>query len=279
MRVLYYSDLHTEILESQTREVGWTMMYPLSLGPDLDVQRGYVDLVILAGDIGMFRETRSVTAQGYAKAVSDYLSCPVVLVPGNHEYYGGSFPGDRDDLLRTPLPGVTVLDREVAYFPHPSGQLRVLGATLWTDYAVLGNQQQAMDRARTSIADHRRISSESGDTFRPEDALAEHLKSRKWISDRLGELHVGPTIIVTHHVPHPAARNLAFAPNDSLLPIFVSDCDDLIAKAGSQSVSAWIFGHHHYCVDVGVSGVPLLSAQPGYPGEKTGWRGPGVLVL
>jgi hypothetical protein len=30
---------------------------------------------------------------------------------------------------------------------------------------------------------------------------------------------------------------------------------------------------------VEVSGVPLVSAQPGYPGENTAWIGPGYLEL
>jgi hypothetical protein len=44
-------------------------------------------------------------------------------------------------------------------------------------------------------------------------------------------------------------------------------------------VKAWIFGHHHWSHAVEVSGVPLVSAQPGYPGENTAWIGPGYLEL
>jgi hypothetical protein len=44
-------------------------------------------------------------------------------------------------------------------------------------------------------------------------------------------------------------------------------------------VAAWIFGHHHGCHAVDCRGVRLLSAQLGYPGEATGWVGPGLLEL
>jgi hypothetical protein len=276
MHIIYFSDIHIEIGESQTR-TGWVDIYPLDLGPDLSLHRGRVDLAILAGDIGTIRPIRSVTAQSYAQQVSEYLGCPVVFVPGNHEYYGGLFPGDRDVLRSQPLPGVSVLDRGMAYFPHPEGQLRVLGATFWTDYSVLGDQHQAMELARRFINDHWRISLADGTQFMPEGALAEHLKSREWLSNRLEEPHLGPTIIVTHHVPHPAARNCNFPPDDPLGPIFFSDCHELIAAAAPKGVAAWIFGHHHYCVDVMISGVRLLSAQRGYPRERTGWTAPGEI--
>jgi hypothetical protein len=182
-------------------------------------------------------------------------------------------------LRRQAGSGVTVLDRGMAYFDHSQGQLRVLGATLWTDYSVQGDQRRSMDLARRSIRDHRRISLPNGDKFSPESALAEHVKSINWLSNRLEEFHLGPTVIVTHHVPHLAARNANFPIDDPLGPAFYSDCTQLIEMASRVRVSAWIFGHHHYCVDETVSGVRLLSAQPGYPDERTGWTGPGVLDI
>ncbi len=278
MRIIYFSDIHIEFRERQP-ETGWVDIYPLGLGPDLQAYRGRVDLAILAGDIGTIRAGSFGTAQDYAQQVSEYLECPVVFVPGNHEYYGGFFPADRDSLRRQPQSGVTILDRGMAYFPHPEGQLRVLGVTFWTDYFALDDQSHAMDVARQSINDHQRITLADWTRFKPEDALAEHLLSREWLSNRLEEFHLGPTIIVTHHVPHPAARNHNFAIDDPLGPVFFSDCSQLIEAAGLKGVTAWIFGHHHYCVDVTVSGVRLLSAQLGYPGEGTGWSGPGVLDI
>jgi hypothetical protein len=88
----------------------------------------------------------------------------------------------------------------------------------------------------------------------------------------------GPTVVVTHHVPHPAAAHPGHGLNE-LAPAFCSDCTDLIAAAASVGARAWIFGHHHWSHAVEVCGVPLLSAQPGYPEEETGWSGPGRLEL
>src|SRR5688500_2855524 len=98
MRILYYSDIHIEIRENETR-VPWCTRYPLDLGPNLSPFLGITDLVVLAGDIGPIRPRREVSAHLYAMQASEYLDCPVVLIPGNHEYYGGCFPEDRKQIL------------------------------------------------------------------------------------------------------------------------------------------------------------------------------------
>ena len=88
----------------------------------------------------------------------------------------------------------------------------------------------------------------------------------------------GRHLIVTHHVPHLTACHPGHGLN-ALAPAFCSDCDDLIAAASGAGAVAWIFGHHHWSHRLEVHGVKLLAAQPGYPGEDTGWTGPGVLTL
>ena len=94
----------------------------------------------------------------------------------------------------------------------------------------------------------------------------------------VAEPHDGPTLIVTHHVPHLNARHPRYGLN-ALTPAFCSDCGDLIGAAASAGAVAWIFGHHHWSHCLEMHGLPLLTAQPGYPGEDTGWIGPGVLTL
>ncbi len=277
MRVLYFSDVHIEIRADGSR-VPWTEIYPLDLGPDLSAFAGTVDLVVLAGDIGTIRRRGDVSTVAYAEQVGGYLRCPVVVVPGNHEYYRGRFEDDREALIATTASGVTALDRGEIRVPFQDQSLRILGATLWTDYALLGDPRSAMRAAARNINDHRLIRRREGSMFMPADALAEHRLSRTWLAERLAEPHAGPTLVVTHHVPHSVAGHPGYV-GDELSSAFCSDCDDLIAAAGAAQVVGWIFGHHHWCHDVEFRGVRLLSAQPGYPGERTGWSGPGVLEI
>jgi RES domain len=181
-------------------------------------------------------------------------------------------------LLSARTSRVTALDRGEAFFPHPSGRLRVLGATLWTDYKCMGNQELGMFEAWRTINDHRAIRRASGQVFLPTDALEEHEHSRAWLAEKLAEPHEGPTLIVTHHVPHSAARHPRYGMN-TISPAFLSDCDELIDAAAAIKAVGWIFGHHHWTHTVEVCGVRLLSAQPGYPGEQTNWTGPGILEI
>ena len=278
MRVLYFSDVHIEIREREVyarrREA-----VPLGYGPDLSPFAGAVDLLVLAGDIGRVHSTRNVSPLSYAGQAAAFLGCPAILVPGNHEYYRSSFDEDRAALLAAQRPGVTVLDRGEALIVHGSTRLRVLGATLWTDYAATGDREAAMEAAEREILDHRLIRRHGGSVpFLPADALAEHRLSRAWLTGKLSEPYDGPTLIVTHHVPHLSACHPSHGLN-ALAPAFCSDCDDLIEAASRAGAVAWIFGHHHWSQRLEVQGIKLLAAQPGYPGEDTGWTGPGVLTL
>ncbi|MGH8736951.1 MAG: metallophosphoesterase [Burkholderiales bacterium] len=276
-RILYYSDIHIEIREKDPGP-GWSDVQPLALGPDLTAFAGTVDLVVLAGDIGRMHSQRNVSTLRYAEQAAAYLGCPALVVPGNHEYYRGSFDDERDALLAARVAGVTVLDRGEARYSLGPGPLRVLGATLWTDYAVLGDAERGMREAGQKFEDHRLIARRGGRPFLPQDALAEHRLSRAWLARELARAHDGPTLVVTHHVPHSAARNPKFG-TTSLSPAFDSDCDDLIAAAAGAHAVAWIFGHHHWSQEIEVGGVRLVSAQLGYPGEDTAWNGPGILSI
>src|SRR5689334_22944137 len=122
-------------------------MLPLGYGPDLSRFAGAADLLVLAGDIGRVRSSRNVSPLSYAEQAAGFLSCPVVLVPGNHEYYRGFFDEDRAALLMARRPRVTVLDRGETLIAPGTTRLRVLGATLWTDYAAAGNRDVAMAAA------------------------------------------------------------------------------------------------------------------------------------
>lgn len=128
VRVLYFSDVHIEIREGDA-SAPWCGMLPLGCGPDLSPFAGAVDLLVLAGDIGRVHSTRNVSPLSYAGQAAGFLGCPVVLVPGNHEYYRGFFDEDRAALLTAQQPGVTVLDRGEALVAHGAARLRILGAT------------------------------------------------------------------------------------------------------------------------------------------------------
>jgi hypothetical protein len=60
---------------------------------------------------------------------------------------------------------VTVLDRGEASIARGGAPPRILGATLWTDYAVAGDPAAAMTAAEREIYDHRLIRRSEGSGF------------------------------------------------------------------------------------------------------------------
>jgi predicted MPP superfamily phosphohydrolase len=279
MRVLFFSDCHIELRTASTR-TPWCDIYPLDLGPCLIPFAGKVDLAILPGDIGTFRPRDGVTVYQYLEQAARYLQCPIVFVPGNHEYYRGFFEEDLAEAVATHIPDVTILDRGEAFFNTGDGrEFRILGATLWTDYRVSGDVRYAKAAALNGINDHRLIGLRKHPWARwtPGDAEAEHHRSRQWLLERLAEPHNGPTIVATHHVPHSIARHPGYE-MDHISAAFYSDCTDLIAAAADAGVGYWICGHHHWSLDVNALGpLHIVSAQPGYEGEETNWSGPGII--
>ena len=104
--------------------------------------------------------------------------------------------------------------------------------------------------------------------------LAEHRLSRTWLLRKLTEPADGPTLVVTHHVPHSAARHPGHGLNE-LAPAFCSDCD------GPRPRPACRMDLRSPPLEPsdGDARREALSAQLGYPGEDTGWTGPGYLEI
>ena len=111
------------------------------------------DVVIIAGDIA--RPKEAITwASGLVK--------PVLYVPGNHEFYGGSIAGTVDELKRLSAgTRIRVLDDEEVMIEG----VRFLGSTLWTDFLLFGEGEKraaAMREALRFMRDFSRI--RAGDT-------------------------------------------------------------------------------------------------------------------
>ena len=272
MRIAYVSDLHIETRSSSTR-IPWCRFYPMDLGPSLkDVRTMSPHVLILAGDVGRGRnDTENTGSALYGEQAAQYLGCPVVIIPGNHEYYHNEFVSTRENMLSESGKGVTFLDRGETFVEAAGSCLRILGATMWTDYSYSGNRPVAMANAAARMNDHRIIRFNNR-IFSPDDALSEHRESRMWLNSALTVSHTGPSVVVTHHVPHPSLRNPDY-PVDHMTAAFLSDMSDTIIAAADAGVSAWIYGHHHHCGNTVIRGMKMLSVQAGYKGEKTGFSG------
>jgi predicted phosphodiesterase len=211
------------------------------------------DLLILAGDVHRPRE-----ALQWAKA----LQRPAIYVAGNHEYYGSSIPATSRLLRELSRDSqVTVLDCAETRI----GDVRFLGATLWSDFRILGDgpvREQAMDEAVRFSRDFSRIAidEDQQEMFTPMHCAALFERHARWLEARLDEPFAGETVVVTHFAPsrHSIAPRFAGSP---LNACFVSDLEALVANSGA---ALWIHGHTHDSFDYRLGGTRVLANPRGY---------------
>lgn len=226
------------------------------------------DLCVCAGDVG---EGLAETVRWLAVRVGRRM--PVVLVAGNHEFYGGSLAAEfltaRRVIEEGGGSGVHLLEDESVVI----GGTRFVGATLWTDYLVRVGEKVGADADREVawsmevadrlLMDHQLVRVGDGAVRRrwtPRDAAKAHARSRAFIEGELAIPFDGPTVVVTHHAPHPGAVSAQYA-GSSLNPAFVSDMSDLILNGRPE---AWVFGHVHSSHDYLVGDTRLLCNPRGY---------------
>ncbi|UWQ74422.1 metallophosphoesterase [Leisingera sp. M658] len=246
-----------------------------SHGLDSSLQWAELDALIIAGDLAN-------TPFSNWHAVFAYLSrfmdpSRTIIFPGNHDYYMGFLNADDELEKLAEAAGVHFAQqREVRH-----GDDRYLCTTLWTDFALLGDVQNAMSVALRNMNDYVQISKrlETGPlspfellgrpqqaAITPEDILSLHKAQRQWLEDRLAEPHWVPngrSFVVTHHGPHPDAAGQI----DDLTPAFHSDLTPLFDQ---HWIDGWYFGHSHRRLAAQVGSTPVRNVSVGFPLEKHG---------
>ncbi len=124
-----------------------------------------------------------------------------------------------------------------------------------------------MEVAESGMYDHRLIRA-GGEAFTPRHALARHQADLAFIEAELAKPFAGPTVVVTHHVPHPGSVAGRFA-NDALTPAFVSDLSEVIDR---YAPALWIHGHTHDSFDYRVGGTRIVCKPKGYGPMRPGRR-------
>lgn len=112
--------------------------------------------------------------------------------------------------------------------------------------------------------DHKLIRTSGGagfPPFTPTEAYKRHLAERRWLTDRLAEEHEGPTVVVTHHAPHPQSLHERYADDGAINASFISDLSDVIAE---HQPALWVHGHVHDNHDYMVGTTRILCNPRGY---------------
>jgi predicted phosphodiesterase len=238
LRLAILSDLHVE-------KGPWTP-------PPLDA-----DLVILAGDVGWGTE-------GAAWIATHLGGHDAVYVAGNREYWhhvAGEDPLEELRRVTRPVPGLRFLQDDIACFEFAGRKLRILGATLWTDYALTGDVTGTMDKAQASLPDYRNGRGVGGAPLTAAQVKVWSQNSATFLAHHLKQAFDGTTIVVTHHLP--SAQGLkARRPDHVPTTCSVTDMDTVITEHGPD---LWVHGHSHWDCDYRLGRTRIVSRQRGAP--------------
>ena len=239
MKIWMFSDLHLEGCD-------WSP----SVRPEFDV-------LVAAGDI----HDPGHLAIPWLQEVS--RGKPVIYVPGNHEWYAHkhafTVEEETEKLVeRSKDTNVNVLmDDNVVI-----GDVRFLGSTLWTDFAINGNAEGAMAYAAVGMNDHRVIYTKAiGNRMQPVESRSWHFASRAWLESELPRKGAwSRTVVVTHHLPHPKSIDPRYR-GSPLNPAFASDLSGLVEGSGAD---LWIHGHTHSSVNYQAGSTRVVCNPKGY---------------
>lgn len=240
MRIHILSDLHLEFGSLRLPEVD-------------------ADVTVLAGDIGVGLMGLEWALQTFAR--------PVVYVMGNHEFYGQRTMRELWEKARAKVAGthVHLLENEAVEI----GGMRFLGATLWTDFALLGDPQAGI-LAALGMNDYRNIATRRAGygknrviRLTPQGTLEMHRESVSWLSRELRGRDGRPVVVVTHMAPHRGSLHPEFN-HDPISPAFVSDLDPQVRMAAGL----WIHGHTHDTFNYRIGKCRVVCNPRGYAGYE-----------
>lgn len=255
------SDLHCEFTSN---------MRAIKFNPSSDV-----DAVVIAGDIN--RGDR--VADYLLKAFASRPELPIIYIAGNHEYHeAGVSVGEMHDIMRQQAQDARDNGRQLYFLEDEEvvlnlrGQsVRFLGATLWTDFALLGDQKGAMAFGERAVDDYDHSLFQDGNmkrAMRARDTVNMHMKSVEFLKDRLENpalKHVyDKTVVLTHHLPSAKSISPKYITSRSNVA-FASHLDYLL-ELGAANL--WVHGHTHESCEYVVDGKTWVVCNPyGYPYE------------
>lgn len=230
------------------------------------------DICVCAGDVSGFL---AFGLEFLKRRIAPTM--PVVLVLGNHDYYGNSITGTlsagRKDTEKF---NIHLLENETFEIDH----VRIIGATLWTDYQVpwgIEDELPLPDRAeaamyfcRRSMFDFREIYSsppfheEQPRTITIREIITRHAESKAFISGELTKSWTGKTVVLTHHAPSPRSLLKKYQ-GDAINAAYASDLADVI-QIGRPDV--WIHGHIHQFQDYVEDDTRVICNPLGYRHER-----------
>jgi Calcineurin-like phosphoesterase len=228
-------------------------------------------VLVLAGDIGSYQSGSLLPGQDFGlerfSPLPQYAGwpCPVIFVPGNHEYDMQDFDAAHARLRATcERMGMVWLERETAVLDG----VRFVGTTLWSDYDAMSMHEGVTDLARLLKLREKAFraanfylqktgGTRDGEPFLAEPMREQSLVCQQWLRQALARPFDGPTVAVTHFAPSLRSAD----PRYGLVPGTAGFCnvlDELLPFA-----DLWLHGHLHS---------PSDYVAEGLRGDGSAWR-------
>jgi predicted phosphohydrolase len=220
----------------------------------LDMSFKGADLVIFAGDINL--GTKGV--EWIKRTITDV---PVIYVLGNHEYYKGSYPKTLNAIKNLAIDtNVNVLENAAVTIEDVTFH----GATLWTDFALMGDSRINGSICQGKMNDYKMIRRDpSYSKLRSIDTYVIHQQSLKWLQSSLESSPTKKNIVVTHHAP--SARSIPDNfKSDILSSAYASNLEPFILQYQPQY---WIHGHIHTPTKYQIGITRIICNPHGYMNE------------
>lgn len=233
------------------------------------------DAIVIAGDLNSAPNMPFMT-----EFLIDRYDKPIIYAPGNHEFYRAAGERDRSlDSDRRAIKAIELMSRDwpQRFYCLDEDELvidgvRFIGATLWVDFQMnLPTQSalpQRMREAHTMLNDFRMIYMPDGEHLTSERMLELHRSSAAYIRDKLTEKFKGSTVVLTHHMPHPACTPPIYA-NETGNYLFACGpgaFDDILHSEFGPEL--WICGHTHHAFDIRVGRSRIVCNPHGYRWEQ-----------
>ncbi len=225
------------------------------------------DIVVLAGDI-------DVGTNAIDWLINLTQDIPILYILGNHEYYGNSYPKLLSEVLElTKNTNIDVLENKKFEFEG----ITFHGATLWTDFALIGDPTLAGLACQLKLNDYYVIrKSPTYSKLRFPDTIKAHNESLSWLKRSLLDSNTERNIVISHHAPSIASIEDQYK-TDKVSAGFASNLDDFIQEMDPDLL---IHGHVHSCHDYIIDKTRIVCNSMGYPGENvTGFEANKIIAL
>jgi predicted phosphodiesterase len=223
MQVQVLSDLHIEVK-------------PFTIKVNLAAE-----VLVLAGDI--LSLGHKCTKLYKLESLIRNVNIPIVMITGNHEYYGFGKISDTNEGIKSlekKFPHFHFLDNESWIYKD----VEFIGSTLWSNFDICDDKKTFLMNLQFCINDFNQILSDSGaGRITPNEVVDLNIKARKFIDSAVRVKNGKKKCVVTHFVPNKESIDPQYL-GSTLNPYFVCNCENLMV-----GVHTWIFGHTHSSFD------------------------------